>query len=100
MNDDALPLIELRAWRQFLTLAETLELPLRERNVLLVAAGFAPVSVYVSDDYVRAVRGQVQWEGSDVTNRAPERAARLGGMPVHAQPFGADPDGIVVLASK
>ncbi len=25
--------------------------------------------------------------------QAAERAARLGGMPVHAQPFGADPDG-------
>jgi len=28
--------------------------------------------------YVRAASGQVRWEGSDVTNRAPERTARLG----------------------
>jgi len=28
--------------------------------------------------YVRAARGRVQWEGTDVTNRAPERVARLG----------------------
>src|SRR4051794_4037397 len=28
--------------------------------------------------YVRAASGRVRWEGSDVTNRAPERTARLG----------------------
>ena len=31
------------------------------------------------------------WERA--RRQAAERAARLGGMPVHAQPFGADPDG-------
>jgi branched-chain amino acid transport system ATP-binding protein len=28
--------------------------------------------------YVRAAKGQVRWEGADVTNSAPERVARLG----------------------
>jgi branched-chain amino acid transport system ATP-binding protein len=28
--------------------------------------------------YVRAAKGQVRWEGTDVTNAAPERIARLG----------------------
>ena len=28
--------------------------------------------------YVRAARGRVRWEGTDVTNSAPERVARLG----------------------
>ncbi len=28
--------------------------------------------------YVRAAKGQVRWEGADVTNDAPERIARLG----------------------
>jgi branched-chain amino acid transport system ATP-binding protein len=28
--------------------------------------------------YVRAAKGQVRWEGADVTNAAPERVARLG----------------------
>ncbi len=38
-----------------------------------------------------AAAARETWERA--RRQAAERAARLGGMPVHAQPFGADPDG-------
>jgi transcriptional regulator with XRE-family HTH domain len=45
-----------------LRLAQALELPLRERNSLLLAAGFAPVfpETPLEDDSLRAVRGALQ----------------------------------------
>ena len=57
----------------------SLELPAGTSLGLLGRNGMGKTTLIRSlMGYVRAARGQVRWEGSDVTNRAPERTARLG----------------------
>ena len=57
----------------------SLELPASTSLGLLGRNGMGKTTLIRSlMGYVRAASGQVRWEGSDVTNRAPERTARLG----------------------
>ena len=57
----------------------SLELPAGTSLGLLGRNGMGKTTLIRSlMGYVRAASGQVRWEGSDVTNRAPERTARLG----------------------
>ena len=57
----------------------SLELPASTSLGLLGRNGMGKTTLIRSlMGYVRAARGQVRWEGNDVTNRAPERTARLG----------------------
>ena len=73
---------ERAALQRRLSEAITAKAPVREIHAIELSLHAVPPD---------AAAARETWERA--RRQAAERAARLGGMPVHAQPFGADPDG-------
>ncbi len=73
---------ERAALQRRLSEAITAKAPVREIHAIERSLHAVPPDVATARE---------TWERA--RRQAAERAARLGGMPVHAQPFGADPDG-------
>ena len=73
---------ERAALQRRLSEAITAKAPVREIHAIERSLHAVPPDAAAARETLERARRQ-----------AAERAARLGGMPVHAQPFGADPDG-------